>query len=90
MNELLLDEPSRKRWTEIESEGRAIQAQLEGCFRQLYQGSQQVSILCNVQIYKSLFDVAKELMGHLHNLHEEATAIVQSKQTQKDSPEGLS
>lgn len=64
-----LDEEDSKKYSELIIQSRVIQSQLEGCFRQLFQGAQQQALVGgNFGMYEQIFTVAKEFMGQLGDI----------------------
>ena len=62
---------SEERIIELGSESRCIQGQLEGLYRQLYQGCSQHQLIGGYPYYKAMADTAAELFGEISNLRTE-------------------
>lgn len=63
----------------LDSDSRCVQGQLEGLFRQLYQGCTQQQIVGGFRVYRSMMTIAQELFESLEAIKTEVDALLQTE-----------
>jgi hypothetical protein len=64
---------------QMDSRARCVQAQMEGLFRQLYQGCTQQAIVPSFRIYNAMAEMAAELFNSLSAMIEDYDRLMREE-----------
>lgn len=63
----------------LDSDSRCIQGQLEGLYRQLYQGCTQQMLTANHRMYSAMMDQTRELFESLTAIMEDYNSLMRTE-----------